>query len=346
MDNSRPNYLDYSKAIGIYIVVFGHYVWYLQIPFFNNLLWNNSQNVTLFHMPLFFIIAGMLYKTRSVKEELKKSIQSLLIPYFIIHVICLVIYFFIKDISMRQLYINIAGILSGGDFYGARVMSAGPLWFVFSLFCIKMAVSCYNHITNINKGGGTILLLLLFVIAGITIIKGNIFPFRIDSSSIGLLFFIIGFKCKRYIEKLMSQKIAYLFLIAGISFFILVTSAYCNINYDVIGGGLSINACRWGKNFVLFVSAATSGTLLLFIICRFFARFKNNIIMKISNGTIIILGFHNLFYLFFQNIITSDNFFFAVLFSFFVLLLCYVMIILSTKYFPILLGGRDLNYTK
>jgi fucose 4-O-acetylase-like acetyltransferase len=151
----RPNYLDYSKAIGIWIVVFGHYAWYLQIPFENNTLWNNTFNVTLFHMPLFFIISGMLYKPRLIKEELTRGIQTLLTPYLLISVMLYILYHvFVKNVTLFGLAKGVAGILSGGDFGGTQISGAGPLWFIYSLFCIKLAMSIYNKLIKINKWGG------------------------------------------------------------------------------------------------------------------------------------------------------------------------------------------------
>jgi cytochrome bd-type quinol oxidase subunit 2 len=162
-------------------------------------------------------------------------------------------------------------------------------------------------------------------------------PFRIDSSSIGFIFFVIGYKSKCFMDKLLN----YRFLVAVISLLVLVTCAYCNLNYDSINGNLSINACQWGNSFILFVLSGIAGTLLLFLICQCI-KIKSSIIMKISNGTIIILGFHHSLYLFFRNRITSDNFYFAVFFSMFILFLCYLLVILSAKFFPILLGGRKI----
>jgi len=126
-------------------------------------------------------------------------------------------------------------------------------------------------------------------------------------------------------------------------------SALYNINYDEFRGYVSIYACKWGKNFIVYLIGAISGTLLLFSLCSLILRLKFrkkilvNISMNISNGTIIILGFHGLFYSFFKDIMVSSNFFTAVGFSLFIVFLCYWLIILSSRYFPILLGGRKLK---
>jgi len=212
---------------------------------------------------------------------------------------------------------------------------------VWSLFCIKIVISLYYHLITIKKPMLAYGLIVLYLITAIiTILKGNVFPFRIDSSSIGLLFFIIGFKGKFYLEKIHNLNIRYLLLVTGISLIILAISAYYNIDYDTLGSKPTINRCIWGNSFILLVISGISGTVLVFSLSRLLSCFKSKIIMNISNGTIIILGFHVLVFQFFKGIIVSDNFLVALLLSLFNLLLCYIMIILSKKYFPILLGGR------
>jgi len=339
----RPNYLDWAKVLGIFIVVFGHYHSLMSIPFQNNLLWNNTYNIASFHMQLFFIIAGVLFKVRPIKEEFKKSVHRLLIPYFIISAICLIIYTIINDVSVKEFIKNIIGILSGYDFfhYAGFGKISGPLWFVWSLFCIKIVISLYYHLIKIKKpilAYG--IMILCFITAIVTIFKGAVFPFRIDSSSIGLLFFIIGFKGKYYFEKINLANIKYVLLISGVALLILAISIYFNIDYDDINSKPSINWCIWGNNFMLYVISGISGSVLIFSLSRLISGFKNNIIMNISNGTMIILGFNMLLYSFFNGIIKSDNFFIAVLFSLFILSLSYIIIILAKKYLPILLDGK------
>ena len=340
----RPNFLDWAKALGIFLVIFGHYAGVLKIPFStNNFLWYNTYNVTLFHMPLFFIIAGMLFKVRPIKEEFKKGVYGLMIPYFLISVICLIVYTIIKTVSVNEFIKMIIGILSGYDFfhYGDFEKISGALWFVWSLFCIKIAISLYYHLIKIKKhllAYG--IMVLCFITAIITIFKGAVFPFRIDSSSIGLLFFIIGFKGKNYFEKINLVNLKYLLSILGIALIVLAISIYFNIDYDDIHSKPSINWCLWGNNFILYVISGISGTVMIFSLSRLISGFKNNIIMNISNGTMIILGFNFLLYSFFDGIIKSDNFFIAVLFSLFILFLSYIIIILAKKYLPILLDGK------
>lgn len=69
--SSRLTALNSLRGFGILLVVLGH----------------TSQSVGLvhwifsFHMPLFFIISGMLFHERQFLDSVKKKAVSLLVPY-------------------------------------------------------------------------------------------------------------------------------------------------------------------------------------------------------------------------------------------------------------------------
>ena len=68
----RLSWLDVLKGIGIILVVIGHI--YSNQTIFN---WLYS-----FHMPLFFLAAGWVYKEKTVLADIKRRIQTIVIPYF------------------------------------------------------------------------------------------------------------------------------------------------------------------------------------------------------------------------------------------------------------------------
>lgn len=66
----RLSWLDVLKGIGIILVVIGHV--YSNRTVFN---WLYS-----FHMPLFFLAAGWGYKEKSVLTDIKRRIQTIVVP--------------------------------------------------------------------------------------------------------------------------------------------------------------------------------------------------------------------------------------------------------------------------
>ena len=70
MSSKRIEWLDIAKGIGIFLVVYAH----ARAPY-NSYIYN-------FHMPLFFLISGILYKSgRDLKSYIFRKIQTLYIPF-------------------------------------------------------------------------------------------------------------------------------------------------------------------------------------------------------------------------------------------------------------------------
>lgn len=78
--SGRVEWIDWAKFVGIALVVYAH------IP---NASFGNFA--FLFHMPFFFIISGYLYKIRPLKEEIKRSMKALLVPYLAYNLLLLII---------------------------------------------------------------------------------------------------------------------------------------------------------------------------------------------------------------------------------------------------------------
>ena len=68
----RLSWLDVLKGIGIIFVAIGHI--YSNRTVFN---WLYS-----FHMPLFFLAAGWVYKEKTILTDIKRRIQTIVVPYF------------------------------------------------------------------------------------------------------------------------------------------------------------------------------------------------------------------------------------------------------------------------
>ena len=68
----RLSWVDVLKGIGIILVVVGH-------VYLNRTVrdWLYS-----FHMPLFFLAAGWLYKEKPILTDIKRRIQTIVVPYF------------------------------------------------------------------------------------------------------------------------------------------------------------------------------------------------------------------------------------------------------------------------
>lgn len=332
----RPNLYDYAKVIGIFLVVLGHFTYALGYEFTPNGLWLLMHGITLFHMPLFFIISGILYKPYSLKDTIHKGWIQLMKPYFLINFMCLILIVF-RDLALgswdyKRIISEILGIFTFSDFIG-KTLYAAPLWFCWALFLIKAFVayteSFPKYVTLITIGVGILIMHL-----------GNIIPLRIDCALIGYLFFVAG----KYIQPLLDRvRIPSHKTRIGILIFSIVAltaSAYFNLSLTA-NGRLSINKCECGPYPILFIVSGISGSLIVLLIASWLEQYKCRAVLTISNGSILILGFHWVLYLLiFKGWIDSNNIFYAVLISACVIFFNYLLILFFSNKYPSILGNR------
>jgi fucose 4-O-acetylase-like acetyltransferase len=123
----REVWLDAAKGIGIVAVVFGH-----ALP---------SRLVFLWHMPLFFFIAGYNFHKSETWLYIKKLTRRLLLPY----VICLFTgYVLGKSFGVLSfLNLNVSDALYGGT----RLKGAyAVFWFVTVLYCMLICMHLLSKI--------------------------------------------------------------------------------------------------------------------------------------------------------------------------------------------------------
>lgn len=150
---SRISWLDILKGMGIIFVVIGHI-------YSNSIVFNWLYS---FHMPLFFFVAGWLYRKKPITADLRRRIQTIIVPYysfgFIIFIYWAVIERRFRDSSMGILD-SFIGLLRGEhDYLDFNV----HLWF---LPCFFMTVVIYNLLVNINKKvayGAVIIMSIIFI---------------------------------------------------------------------------------------------------------------------------------------------------------------------------------------
>lgn len=151
----RLPWIDILKGIGIILVVVGH-------------IYSNStifKWLYSFHMPLFFFAAGWVYRERSVIVDIKRRIQTVVVPYFSFGILIL-IYWQVIERRFRDTNISFSesllGLLLGK--YDKLVFNV-HLWF---LPCFFVTVVLFNVIVNI--GGKKTAYIVSILMSGIYII--------------------------------------------------------------------------------------------------------------------------------------------------------------------------------
>lgn len=283
-------WLDYARTIGIFLVVFGHVL--QQFPSFQGYsicktLWNY---IYLFHMPLFFIISGFLFKndsTKPINVKMGGVCKALIIPYLLYQVIYLPIALFMYREKLDGIH-SLAKIFAGtilGDGYETEFSLPVnlPCWFIISIVQLRFLFM----IIPLNKISSCLLSLVSIFI--LIILKSNNIDlyFCLDSTLMAIPYFILGhYMAKTNIMDMLKFNIVRL-IVALISFVLVVLVLEYN-------GAAQMNGPSFGKNILLNYSAGVFGSLGIFIISIIAAEIfkRKEYIYRISRNTLFIIFFH------------------------------------------------------
>lgn len=142
-NKSRVTYLDLAKGVGIILVVLGH---------MENIPGELRIWISSFHMPLFFVISGMLIamkkeENRTLSDNLVKKAKGILIPYMwfsFIYIPIDIMNLYIQNVDKHTFVQN---ILDSVTMAGVSVMWFLPALFIaetLALFIIKKAFQYFD----------------------------------------------------------------------------------------------------------------------------------------------------------------------------------------------------------
>lgn len=146
-----------------------------------------------FHMPLFFIISGMLHKDHSIRETITLRVKSLLIPYFIwAGIYCILDAIFPELNSIKS---NISTNLKIVLFFPTMdYIPINPsLWFLYCMFLVELLFAIIMNMGRLLKN--KLLILLGTCITGMMLANSTdiVLPLAIGSAFAGLTFKTIGY---------------------------------------------------------------------------------------------------------------------------------------------------------
>ena len=154
MKKERNAALDVMKGIGILAMIAGH----------TGISSGLVGFVFVWHMPLFFLVAGYFFRPQSVAEAWKKNFRTLLIPYLLtataMFVLCAGYSALGRDRNITNAFV---AVFVGAGSRGVPVWgeyTIGAIWFLPAMFWCRII---YNHISirisDKYKCGGVILAL-------------------------------------------------------------------------------------------------------------------------------------------------------------------------------------------
>ena len=138
-----------------------------------------SQCISRCAVPGFFMLSAiLLYRTSfSWKENVKKKIRTLLVPYVLINSAWIIIYFVCQHISKLSIYFsnedNIIANWGMMDWLQAYGILGGypityPLWFLRDLFILNIFAVVYKKIVEKLKWASLLLIALIWLFAKVS----------------------------------------------------------------------------------------------------------------------------------------------------------------------------------
>lgn len=238
MTTTRYDFFDIAKGLGILAVVWAHIM-----------LCGWSHGLCYaFHMPLFFLISGMLFRQDKYKtfwEFIKKRAKRLFVPYLLYSLATWVLWVsfrMVRGDAVESYWMPLLQtFIAQGS--GAYIVHNSALWFIPCLFAVEIM---YFFIGKIKWW---LAISVCFVLAGLSFLLGHLYgnvwwfmlPWNFDAALIALPFYCVGNILVRHVspEKMTSCVQSHKWGMIGL--WLLLTIL-------LVSGSLSFGTCSMGSS--------------------------------------------------------------------------------------------------
>ena len=210
LTNNQKNilWIDIAKFIAMFLVVFEHVVIAFNLRDVGYISFIRFVVVN-FHMPLFFLVSGYLYKQRSKSENYEKILWALVIPYFIYQFAYLPFklgyYHLYENIPLNIASIKcFIGILLGDNLgtEGSRfALTVCPAcWFLVTMAQLRFI---FAHI-NMTAKNLFMIIILAFISLKFLHLRNIDLYFCLDNTLYAIPYFAFGYCLKNYYGKIID----------------------------------------------------------------------------------------------------------------------------------------------
>lgn len=263
---------------------------------------------TAFRMSTFFFLSGVLFSTRrhpTIGSYIKSKTKVLLIPYVLLSLLFIFLDSRLYNISLieRHSYLNpmctSSDVHSSLDFlimefisifYHGIPITAGPLWFVLTLFLVSILFFITHHVLKANTKGIVIYALFCLFTGWYLNLNNLHFPYNLGTVFTASFFFTLGYLTKGITKRLSEASKVQL----GLLIIVLSPIYFFAIN---INGGISLTFNNLGTHFGGCLLSTVSGIFLIvstFICLNKFisGSILQGILRNIARNALIILAVH------------------------------------------------------
>lgn len=283
MKKKRIVWLDAVRGWAIILVILGH----TDISKMNKEIFTWIYS---FHIPLFFIISGMVFSIKEVKytKFLKNKVITLLVPYIVFRIIEIMfgmIYSTMLGSSIT--YIDIRNRVVGLFLQSRGTVYESGLWFLTCLFLMQNVM---YYIEKIKIKRIKYICIASIVCIGILyqIFVNKPLPWYIEILFTCFIFIYLGYYMKNIIIKDKTGGYIHIIILTSIHLFTTF------LNFKISGHSTDLYWNCYG-NFILFYIAALSGAVVWILIFKKL-YIKGKLLAYIGKNSLI-------FYVLHQNII-------------------------------------------
>lgn len=231
-----------------------------------------------FHMPLFFIVSGILNKDLTLKQHWKKGMYKLVCPAYQILIFDILICI-LKIMLGHSAYPSHSEWINGLIIHGGVLWNA-PVWFLMTLFMCRLINCSCNYLNKKITPAFTIVCVLICAFN----VNANLPQWWLTNVIMSFPFFWLG-TVKKYCNVFESDKVNKKILLIALGLIWMVAS-YWN-------GYTDINIQCNGKNYLVFLFTGVTGTWLVVELLKQIERLKiSNVLELIGRNSLIILLTH------------------------------------------------------
>ena len=280
----RLPWVDIAKGLGIILVVIAH----TRLPSQEVRWWINS-----FHMPLFFVVAGLCYdETRysNLWKYLARKSRALVYPYVTLSLIVLGLF--------ATLYVGSDSKLSVSSLFGNMLRGGtfGAFWFITVLLEVELSYAILASLVRPSLAR----LMLVFVVAvvGAYVIPSHL-PYFFDAACVAVFFYGTGhFMRGRVLDWTQeSRSWRWFAVVAGVSIALQVFLLLVFYRYKAGFASRDFKEPMFYFALALLGTAFLVSASILFDRCGRWIRLVENWIASplqfIGRNTIVVLALHN-----------------------------------------------------